>query len=139
MKKNNIVSLTNFLKVLYVYDSRNKIRVKNIHTGLEFDIIGTELIKRLSSADDYESEEFVSKTELAKLLTESYNVAMSVKFKKANGQSRIVRCKLLSNEPLMGRSYVEDLDIEEENNTRLVDHRTLEYIILNGTKYVTKS
>jgi hypothetical protein len=36
---------------------------------------------------------------------------------------------------LLGRSHVEDLDITEGHRLRLVDHRTIRWIIVNCVKY----
>ena len=82
--------------------------------------------------------EKVSKTKLADVLTETNGEQFTAVFKKANGQSRTLRGKLFEPKPTMGRSIVEDLDLPEGERIRLVDHRTLESVIVNDKKYVLR-
>lgn len=45
---------------------------------------------------------------------------------------------LLETEPKMGRSQVIDLEAPAGRRHRLVDHRTINWLILKNIKYVTK-
>lgn len=112
--------------------------VQDKDSGLEFEVHGASLVKRSFSADQYLKEEKVTRTELAETLIKSHNVPLTVVFDKADGSERTLRGRLLRAEPILGRSYVEDLDIMDENRTRLVDHRTLKSLIVNGVKYSLK-
>ena len=47
-------------------------------------------------------------------------------------------CHLVKAENLLGRSTVIDLTAKTDNKFRQIDHRTIEYIIANNTKYVLK-
>lgn len=57
------------------------------------------------------------------------------------GEERILIGYLISTEPKMGRSLVKDLEAEkrgESHDVRLVDHRTLNWMIFKNTKYIVK-
>lgn len=103
---------------------------------MDFSITG-ELVDQVYSADFFDKTETKSLTELAQLLSTSFNIPFTVSFEKQDGKERILRGRLKSPEPLLGRSYVEDLD-KKENRIRLVDHRHLNWMIVNGVKYVRK-
>lgn len=103
-----------------------------------FHVQGKELIENSFSADQFHRTEKLSKTAVAEILTTSYNRPFTVCFDKADGNERTLRGRLVQPEPLLGRSHVEDLDITEGHNLRLVDHRTLKYLIVDGVKYVVK-
>jgi hypothetical protein len=45
---------------------------------------------------------------------------------------------LTSSEPKMGRSSVIDLNLPRANNVRMVDHRSLNWLIYKNTKFVVK-
>jgi hypothetical protein len=113
--------------------------VSDIDTGMEFNVIGSDLVQKSFSADQYKSEEKVTMTEMAEKLVESYNVPLTVVFTKANGEERTLRGRLVKPEPLLGRSKVEDLDLKDGNRFRLVDHRTMKELIVCGVKYTLKS
>lgn len=137
MRSGTIVSMTDYVLVNSVHGNRAEVR--NLDTGTEFSVQGKVLLDEMKSADEYTKTETVTKTRLAEILTTSYNIALQVKFKKANGEMRTIRGRIKSHEPLMGRSYVEDLDIENHSERlRLVDHRTLEHVIVDGVKYEVK-
>ena len=102
-----------------------------------FEIHGNPLIEKAFSADQYEEVKKVTKSEIAQILVDSFNVPFTVCFVKADGSDRVLRGRLLRHEALMGRSYVEDLDIDG-HNLRQVDHRNIKYLIVNNIRYVTK-
>lgn len=59
--------------------------------------------------------------------------------KAMQGEERTLVGYLLSAEPKMGRSQVIDLEISEaKHRIRLVDHRTLNWLILKNVKYSCK-
>lgn len=114
-------------------------------TGLDnkqgsFSVHGVELIRNALSADLYEEEEKVTKTRAAEILISSHNRPLTVVYIKADGKERTLRGRLVSAEPLLGRSHVEDLDIDESKGTRmrLVDHRTIVSLIVDCVKYIVK-
>lgn len=106
-----------------------------------FDVTGVPLIAGGMSADYWAVEELVTMTRLAEQLVRSTNRPLTVVFVKANGEPRTLRGRLVSAEPLLGRSYCEDLDIahdDKKGRLRLVDHRTLRSLIVGGARYHTK-
>lgn len=103
-----------------------------------FHVHGKDLIEVGFSADQFNRTEKLSKTAIAEILTTSYNRPFTVCFEKQDGTERTLRGRLVQPETLLGRSHVEDLDIKEGNNLRLVDHRTLKFLIVNGVRYQVK-
>jgi len=105
-----------------------------------FQIIGRDLIERCLSADRYYEEKKVTKTQAAELLVSSYNRPLTVVFDKQDGSERTLRGRLIAPEILLGRSKVEDLDVvgDPKERLRLVDHRTIKSLIVDGVKYVVK-
>lgn len=59
--------------------------------------------------------------------------------KMIKGEERELVGYLLRTEPKMGRSLVVDLEVPiDEHRIRLVDHRTLQWIIFKNKKYIVK-
>lgn len=58
--------------------------------------------------------------------------------KIARGENRTLSGYMISTDDKMGRSKVIDLTKAAPANMRLVDHRTLNWLIFKGTKYVSK-
>ena len=82
--------------------------------------------------------EKVSKTRLSNILEETNGEQFTAVFTKANGEKRTLRGKLFEPRSTMGRSVVEDFDLPEDNRIRLVDHRTLESLVVKDTQYVLR-
>jgi hypothetical protein len=106
---------------------------------------GVELITNALSADYFAEEVKSSMTEVAEILVSSHNRPLTVCFVKQpkkgedEGETRVLRGRLLKHEALLGRSYVEDLEkADPKERVRLVDHRTLKYLIVDGVKYTVK-
>lgn len=116
--------------------SHPAVSVEDVDTGNKFKVTGLELVEAGRSADRYSSTESVSKAKAAQVLTEAFNRPFSVTFLKKDGSRRKLRGRLLSSEHLMGRSMVADLD--KDGDVRQIDHRTIENIIVDGVKYITK-
>lgn len=117
------------------------LRIRSVEGLQDFSVSGNELIERGLSADQYADTKKITRTEMAVLLAQSFNVPFTVVFTKADGSVRKLRGRLVSTEPIMGRSYVEDLDIDQNDpkgRLRLVDHRTIEVLIVHGVKYTLK-
>ena len=55
--------------------------------------------------------------------------------KIAKGENRTLTGYMFSSEPKMGRSKVIDLNVKAPGNARLVDYRTLNWLIYKGVKY----
>jgi len=103
-----------------------------------FSVTGAQLIENAYSADQFHEEVKVTKTKAAEILISAYNRPFTVCFDKQDGTERKLRGRLVEPEPLLGRSHVEDLDIKTGHKLRLVDHRTIKWLILEGVKYVVK-
>ena len=131
-----IIAATRWLKVTrstkdYIHADHLEGNLK----GTEMAINGRELVQVCKSADIYTSEEKVTKTRAAEILTTSYNIPFTVVFEKADGTERTLRGRLIHPEPLLGRSMVYDFDQEGE---RLVDHRTIKSLTVDHVKYTVK-
>lgn len=106
-----------------------------------FKVHGKTLSEGSYSADQFHRTEKVSMTKCAEMLIIAYNRPFTVCFDKQDGTERVLRGRLVQPEPLLGRSQVEDLDIDAMNpreRFRLVDHRTLKWLIIDGVKYEVK-
>lgn len=146
IKKDDIMAFVYWVKVQPQTETwnvtsggkRNILCVKNIDDGMEFEVRGTDLIEKGYSANQFEEETKVTKTKTAEILVSSHNRPLTVCFEKLNGEERVLRGRLITPEPLLGRSMVEDLDGDGTNRMRLVDHRTIKYLIIDGVKHSVK-
>ena len=88
-------------------------------------------------------ELFGSKPIAAALKGLATTVKSAVK-KGLKGESRTLVGYRMGSEPMLGRTYMIDVEIEADPSKaydprmRQVDHRTLEWIILRGVKYIVK-
>jgi len=82
----------------------------------------------------------VSKTKAAELLINAKKEdVFTVRFKKADGRKRTLVGTLHNTENHMGRSNVIDHQVYGGGSQiRQVDHRTIEWLILRGTRYQVK-
>lgn len=140
VRKGDLMCFSYWGEVVEVRRGGNDVLVKDVDYGNQFTVTGANLIESAHSSDKYATSKTVTKTEAAEILVGSKNVPFTVVFTKDNGEERTLRGRLLKPEPLLGRSYVEDLDLgsEDKNRRRQVDHRTISEIIVNGVKYVVK-
>ena len=138
VKTGDVMAFVYYVKVKKVLS--NTLDVDNLDGNLmNFEVRGSELIERGFSADQFEEEVKVSKTHAAEILVSSLNRPLTVAFEKADGTERILRGRLVTPEPLLGRSMCEDLDITSKDRLRLVDHRTIRWIVVEGVKYVVNT
>lgn len=142
VKVGDLMAFTYYVKVTQVNANGNSLMVNDLDgsTGTgDIRIDGKELVESSLSADQFAEEVKVSKTEAAELLVSSHNRPLSVSFMKTDGSERTMRGRLVKPEPLLGRSMVEDLDIvDPKNRIRQVDHRTINWLVVDGVKYVVK-
>lgn len=139
LKTNDIVTVIYYTTVKTTHPDTAEWYVENIdEPGKIIRIQGKELIEKAFSADYFAEEIKVSKLQAAEILTQSANKPFTVNFIKSDGQERTLRGRLLRPESLLGRSMVEDLDEPGPIKLRQVDHRTIQFIIVNGTKYTVK-
>lgn len=147
-KKHNVVAKDiktgDLMALIYwvTVDSKNldgtELMVRDLDSGTSFKVFGKDLVERSLSADQYHEVVKATKTQMAEILVESHNRPITVYFTKSDGTDRKMRCRLIKQEPLMGRSMVEELDTTDKNRLRQVDHRTIQYLIVDGVKYEEK-
>lgn len=114
-------------------ETSNSYTCKNVHTGEQYHIDGMK--EKTFSSSKFSKTEKVTKTRLAEILVTAGDKPFTVGYFKQNGEYRILIGKLVTPEPLMGRSLVEDF-FAEDSRLRQVDHRTIQSIIIGGTKYI---
>lgn len=140
VKTGDMMAMVYFVKVKSVRGP-NEIYVEDLYHGTsDIEVRGKELIENSYSADQFTEEMKVSKTQAADILIHSSNRPLTVSFLKADGEERVLRGRLIKPEPLLGRSMVEDLDkpVTEKNRLRQVDHRTINWLVVDGVKYIVK-
>lgn len=139
IKTGDVMALTYWVKVLDVKQNGEDLIVSDLLNDLsKIRVQGKELIEKSHSADQYETEEIITKTRAAELLVNSVNRPFTVSFQKADGTDRVLKGRLVAPEPLLGRSMVEDLETCDKNRLRQVDHRTINWLIVDGVKYTVK-
>lgn len=141
IKVGDVVTITHFAKVRDIIKGGREINVVNLDLrDCDFWIRGTELVEQCMSADQFAKEIEVTRTQCVEKLMVSYNVPFTVCFDKADGSERVLRGRLIQPEAVFGRSHVEDLEVDRsQNRTRLVDHRTVKWLVVGNVKYtVTK-
>ena len=137
LKKGDYFSIVQYYKFEDIDHTGIKIGVVGINVANgQRTYIGKDVVEKcVDSAAHYVEEIKVSKTQLVEKIEHARDAVFTVKFTKQNGDERILVGHLLLIEPKMGRSYVYDL---ENKGIRLVDHRTIEYLIIKGKKYYAR-
>lgn len=142
VNKGDLMAFVYYAHIAQTYKHGTLLECTGRDKGLSrFTVDGAELIVSSMSADQFHEEKPATMTQLAELLVASVNRPLKVWFVKADGEPRVLRGRLVSAEPLLGRSYCEDLDIahdDKKGRLRLVDHRTLQALVVDGVKYTLK-
>jgi len=139
IKEGDLMAFVYWTRVKAVVEGGKTLQVVDLDDDENpINIYSAELIEKSFSADQYHEETKVGKTRAAELLVNSQNRPFTVCFLKTDGSERVLRGRLVKPEPLLGRSMVEDLDQKGVNRLRQVDHRTIQYLIVDGMKYVAK-
>lgn len=112
--------------------------VTNLDTGTDFSVRGRELIVTAATADRSQETKKVNQTQLLEILVTCYNRPFTVDFEKDDGSPRTMRCRLIKPDPLRGRSQVEDLEQPANARIRLINHRTVSRLVVDGVEYVAK-
>lgn len=132
-KVGDIISRTVYARVADVHrDTMNGIDL-DLRESLR--VTGKDFILSFSSAGEVNEEVSATQTFLAETLAAAAGHPFTVCFERKSGAERILIGCLVSHEDRMGRSMVRDFEVTEGSPLRLVDHRTLKWIILNGTRY----
>lgn len=169
IKKGSRLSETQYYEVIGVekgsFREGGSVRVRN-ERGFEFTISRNIVEEGIYSADQFQEEVKVTRTEMVAVLEGAGDCIFTVNFHKQLspkemadklnkiksknitqkaakeallGEERTLVGYLLNTEPKMGRSQVIDLEIDTElHRIRQVDHRTLNWIILKNVKYTLK-
>lgn len=139
VKVGDLMAFTYYAKVEQVDAGGTRLTVSDLDSGMsKITVDGKELVENALSADFFAEEEKVSMTHAAEMLVSSYGRPFTVCFEKATGEERVLRGRLIAPEPLLGRSRVEDLEAPKDKRTRLIDHRTILWLILEGVKYIVR-
>jgi hypothetical protein len=136
IEKGNILCIRNYVQVLDVTAGAESMTVKDLIDGGEFTIDGRDMIVGLASADYFADTVRISKSQMVEILTTSFGVPFTVAFVKKDGQQRVLRGYLIRHEEKFGRCLCLDLELEQDDNLRLVDHRTLESLVVGGVRYL---
>lgn len=162
------LSETQYYKV--VDKKGGKIYVSN-ERGFEFNISSNIVEEGMLTANQFEEEKKVNRTDIVNLLENAKDTIFTVNFNKLPneksmleelknvkisdlgsetelkklakrmnmGEERTLIGHLNHSEPKLGRSNVTDLEIPVgQHRSRLVDHRTINWLIINNVKYVVK-
>lgn len=133
----DVVSLTHYVRVDKV-NGDGSLSVTDLDRNLKFNIKGDDILDSMKSANYFTKTEKISRTELAEKLSSSFGKPFTVTFTKTDNTERTLVGKLLSHEPLMGRSHVHDFDVTKGPPLRLCDHRTITSLIIDDIKYEVK-
>lgn len=140
VKKGEIMAFIHFAEVTKVGRGGKSLTIADLDNNLtQINVDGEALVRSSLSADQFAKEVKENRSKVAEKLIESYNKPFTVCFDKQDGSERKLRGRLVSPEPLLGRSMVEDLDIDQgKHRLRQVDHRTLKWLVVDGIKHVVK-
>ena len=139
VKVKDLMAFIYYVKVDEVRQNGDTLVVTDIdHKNTKMEIKGTEIISSALSADQFYETQKCNMTQAADILIHSGRLPFTVCFDKKDGEERTLRGRFLSQDPHMGRSNVEDLDIASGHRIRQVDHRTIHWIVFEGVKYEVK-
>lgn len=140
IKEGDIMAFIYYAQVTEIRNSGSKLSVKGLTKGAPetFGVDGRSLVIGGLSADQHHETISVSTTEAARMLVTSFNMPLTVCFLKKDGTERVLRGRLIGEEPLLGYSWVEDLEQPEGRRIREVNHRELRWLIVGGIRYLVK-
>lgn len=166
LQKDQCVSAADYMKIIGIMENYIEVQLSNgdinqvtssyigsMHSSVyyrqEQECIRSELVEKLQSAGDkvftvvfhkkLQPENIAMKLEQYK----AKDFAQDKKLRKIakdiiSGDLCNITGRLKNSVAKLGRSTIIDMDVEGTNNIRQVDHRTIECLILAGTKYVLK-
>ena len=140
VQANHIMAIVHFVKVKSV-NGGQRMQVNNLDLldDSEFGVQGAPLIQQCFSSDLFASVERKTKTEIATILSRSFNRPFTVCFEKKDGEMRILRGRLIDSDPTLGYTDVEDLDKPIGDRYRQVDNRNIDWLIVDNVKYELKT
>lgn len=132
----DIMAFTYWARVQKTDSYLEKIDLVNVDNDEEFSVRGRSLIQDSKSADQYTSSKTLPRRDVIDILIHSKLVPFTVRFRKKNGQIRVLRGRLIGvREANQGYIDVEDLENDSDDRFRQVDARTIEYVVVGGVKY----
>lgn len=133
----DVLSLTHYVRVDKV-NGDGSLSVTDVDRNLKFNIKGNDILDSIKSAVNFTKTEKLTQSEVVEKLIHSNGLPFTVKFKKADGKLRELTGRYLKHEALLGRSHVHDFGVTSGTPLRLVDHRTIEWLVIDGVKYEVK-
>jgi hypothetical protein len=115
--------------------------VEDLDNGGTFNIDGADMIKTLKSASYHAEDVRLSLSDMVRILITSFGLPFTAAYVKKDGQEREMKAINIHNEELFGRSLVRDLELpkdEKQSNLRLVDHRTMSSLVVDGVRYLIR-
>lgn len=163
VKEGSVFSRHSFGKVIAIHRGLNRIELRNSE-GLQWHVDGTILEQEFSFADQSDGTEEVSRTDAIKVITENPRTAMTINYNKkadpkvvakelAAGQGNLsakewnakVSSLMDGEERTMIGWHYNSFDahgrlnfIEEAQGPRLVDPRTVNWVVVNRKRYNVK-
>ena len=164
VRAGDIMCIQTYVIVKSVEGEGDSLVVEDLFKPGEFSIDGSDMVADMKSASYFDKNDIqrISRTQMVDILTSVGGDPFSASYAKKDGQERLMVGKFLRHERHYGRSLVVDLQLlkewndtkakalaegktEEEANQaaekktdgylRLVDHRTLEWLITDGVRY----
>ncbi len=136
IKPGERLSMTYYLDVQSVGGDELKVKDQN---GMTFTIRGKNLIENtIQSASQFDKTEKLSRTQIVEILMNARDRVLTANYIKQDGTERTIVCHLIDSENTMGRSNVHDLEVTSGHPIRQIDHRTINWLIINNTKYQVK-
>lgn len=160
----SVFSRHSFGKVMTVHRGMNRIELRNSE-GLQWTVDGTILEQEFSFADQFDGAEDVSRTDAIEVVTKNPRTAMTINFNKkadpkivakelAAGQGSLsakewnakVSSLMDGEERTMVGWHLGHFDahgrlnfIEEEKGSRLIDPRTVNFVVVGRKRYNVKA
>lgn len=137
LRGGDYLSRTSYMSVARTTSYDKDISVKNME-GLEWSIDKKVVSKECYSASQFHDTIEVNRTTILEFFLDpaDYAVVRTVNYDKANGENRTMICYVLDIENNLGRSNV--IDLEDNGKIKQVDHRTINWLIMKGTRYIVK-
>ena len=146
LKKGDYLSRISFMKVVGGSTQYGGFTVSN-EDGFSWNI-GSSIIKQECFSTQFKEEVKTPKTKIAEILMNANDAIIQVCFEKANGDERILTGYVIGAEVVLGRTIAIDIekpkkirkgkDGDYDERQRLVDHRTLKWLVYKNVKYFVK-
>lgn len=147
LKKGDYLSRVSFMKVEGGSVQQGGFAVSN-EDGFEW-TIGSSIIKEECYSLQHNETIKTPKTGIAEILMNAKDAIIRVCFDKADGSERVLTGYVIGAEVVLGRTIAIDIEKpkkirkgkdgkEFDERQRLVDHRTLKWLIYKNVKYFVK-